>query len=57
MILNTNIKIVEVIRKRLEITKGQCPCISEDKWTKDTLCPCLKMREEEICCCNLYIKE
>ena len=56
MILNPNEKIVNAIKKRLEITNGQCPCISEDEWTEDTLCPCKVFRENQYCCCCLYVK-
>ena len=55
MILNPNEKLVNAIRKRLAVTNGQCPCISEDKWNEDTICPCKKMREENECCCQLYV--
>ena len=55
MILNPNEKIVCAITKRLEMTDGQCPCVNEDLWTEDTMCPCKKMREENKCCCNLYV--
>ena len=30
-----------------------CPC--EKIHTKDTICPCKKMRETEICKCNLFL--
>ncbi len=55
-ILNPNAKIVEAIQKRLTITNNYCPCLPETEWNQDTLCPCLKFREHEECCCNLYIK-
>jgi predicted RNA-binding Zn-ribbon protein involved in translation (DUF1610 family) len=57
---NPNTKVVEAIRKRLEITDGQCPCIPEDKWNEDTMCPCKDFREQEeegFCHCQLYKKE
>lgn len=55
MILNPNEKAVAAIRKRLEITGGYCPCISEQN--EDTICPCKKFREEQECCCTLYVEE
>lgn len=57
MKLNPNEKVVEAIQKRLVITNGYCPCIPQDQWNEDTICLCKKMREEEICCCNLYVKD
>jgi ferredoxin-thioredoxin reductase catalytic subunit len=56
MILNPNEKVVNAIKKRLIITNGQCPCLPEIEWNNDTRCPCKKMREEDKCCCQLFIK-
>lgn len=53
MQLNPNEKVVEAIRKRLVVTGGYCPCITEQN--EDTICPCKKMREEGKCCCTLYV--
>lgn len=55
MVLNLNEKVVAAIRKRLEITGGYCPCISEQN--EDTICPCKKFREKQECCCTLYVEE
>ena len=55
MISNPNDKIVEAIRGRLKATNGQCPCLPETKWNEDIKCPCKKFREENVCCCNLYV--
>lgn len=57
MILNPNEKIVNAIQNRLKVTQGQCPCVTETEWNEDTICPCKKFREENHCCCGLYIKE
>ena len=57
MILNPNKKIVNAIKKRLEITGGQCPCVPQDQWNEDTICECKDMREKNICHCKLYINE
>lgn len=53
--LNPDENVVKAIRNRLKITEGQCPCVSEDEWSIDTVCPCRKFREEKVCCCNLYV--
>lgn len=53
--LNPDQKIVDVIKSRLEVTDGMCPCISQDLWNEDYKCPCKKFREEQKCCCNLYV--
>jgi ferredoxin-thioredoxin reductase catalytic subunit len=55
--LNIDKKIVDSIKNRLKITGNQCPCIPENEWNEDTKCPCKKLREEQECCCGLYIKE
>jgi len=57
VILNPDKTIVEGIRKRLVITKQQCPCIAEDEWTNDTICPCKVFRETKECHCGLYVNE
>ena len=55
-ILNPDKKVVYAIKRRLRVTNGQCPCISQEKWSEDTICPCKKFREEDECCCQLYVK-
>ena len=55
MILNPKTNVVEAIRKRLVITEGYCPCLAER--TEDTICPCKAFREEQHCCCSLYVEE
>ena len=56
MELNQNEKIVESVKARLKLTNGQCPCVPEDIWNEDTICPCKEMRESETCHCRLYTK-
>lgn len=56
--LNPNEKVVNAIKKRLEVTKGYCPCMTPEDWEKhgeDALCPCKPMREKHECHCTLYI--
>ena len=55
MIENPDSNTVLAIRKRMDLNGGYCPCVPER--TEDTKCPCKKFREEQICCCNLYIEE
>lgn len=57
MILNPNEKVVKAIQGRLKMTNGMCPCVSEDKWNEDYMCPCRKFREENKCCCSLYVED
>jgi ferredoxin-thioredoxin reductase catalytic subunit len=57
VILNPDKTVVKAIRNRLIITEGQCPCVQEDEWTQDTICPCKKFREDKECCCGLYVKQ
>jgi Ferredoxin thioredoxin reductase catalytic beta chain. len=54
-ILNPDEKIVEKIRKGLEKKNGHCPCVLEE--SEDTICPCREMRENNRCCCKLYITD
>jgi ferredoxin-thioredoxin reductase catalytic subunit len=54
--LNPDESIDKAIRNRLKITDNQCPCIEESQWHSDTKCPCKALREQEYCCCGLYVK-
>ena len=56
-ILNPNDKIVNGILKRCEANDGECPCSNPGETREDRLCPCKSYREDDKCCCNLYIKE
>lgn len=53
MKLNPDDNHVEKILEALEKNDGFCPCRAEKN--KDTVCPCKKMREENKCCCKLYV--
>ena len=53
--LNPDEKVVERINKGLKKTGGYCPCVLER--TEDTICPCKEFRENNHCCCKLYITE
>lgn len=56
--LNPNAKIVEGITKALERTGGYCPCYNNKyTGTNDSKCPCKAFREEDCCCCGLYVKD
>ena len=46
---------VQQILKALEIKDGYCPCVITKN--EDTVCPCKKMREENYCCCKLYLNK
>ena len=54
LVLNSNEKIVEAIKKRLVIRDGYCPCRVEEN--EDTICPCKDARENGHCCCKLYVE-
>ena len=54
--LNPNDKIVNSILKRCEANDGECPCINPGKTREDRLCPCKNYRDNDVCCCTLYIK-
>ena len=36
-------------------TGGHCPCVSNDLWDADTLCPCKWYRNGNGCHCGLYV--
>jgi ferredoxin-thioredoxin reductase catalytic subunit len=52
--LNTDLEFVKKIKGDILINGGYCPCSIIKN--KDTKCPCKKFREEQECCCGLYIK-
>lgn len=45
---------VKEIRAALKNNNGYCPCKIEQ--SEDTKCPCKDLRENQECCCELYIK-
>lgn len=53
MILNPDEGHVEKIFIGLEKKGGYCPCVMVQN--EDTICPCKKMREDNKCCCRLYL--
>ena len=55
--LNPNDKLVNAIFKRLDVTGGECPCDNPGETQEDRVCPCKEYRENDHCCCKLYIKE
>lgn len=55
--LNPNDKVVNSILARVENNDGECPCVNDGKTREDRLCPCKSYRENDKCCCNLYVKE
>lgn len=54
--LNPNDKIVNAILNRCEKCGGYCPCDNNYKGTEDAKCPCKCYREEDHCCCGLYVQ-
>lgn len=56
-ILNPNDNVVNGILKGLVRNEGHCPCQNKYSGTNDSICPCKAYREEDCCCCTLYIKE
>ena len=55
--LNPNEKIVNGIIKGVNRCNGECPCANKYKGTPDAMCPCKGYREEDYCCCQLYVKK
>lgn len=56
-ILNPNDKIVNAIIKRCEACGGKCPSSNPGETKEDRMCPCKSYRENDVCCCNLYVKQ
>lgn len=52
--LNQNDKIVNRLFKMIEKNEGNCPCSGNT--SVDKKCPCSNYRENNHCCCGLYIK-
>lgn len=55
--LNHNEKVVAAITKRIAICQGECPCSNPGKTVEDRTCPCKEYRENDVCHCQLYVKE
>ena len=55
--LNPNEKVVASITKRIAICQGECPCSNPGKTVEDRTCPCKEYRENDVCHCQLYVKE
>lgn len=55
--LNPNEKVVAAITKRIVICQGECPCSNPGKTVEDRTCPCKEYRENDVCHCQLYVKE
>ena len=55
-VLNPNDKVVNSILKRCEKNDGECPCHNLGATKEDRMCPCKGYREEDKCCCGLYLK-
>ena len=55
--LNPKENIVEKILNRINKNEGYCPCNQGETPKEDTKCPCKKYREEQYCCCTLYVKK
>lgn len=53
--LNPNDKVVNSILKRVEKNDGECPCANPGETKEDRTCPCKEYRENDHCCCKLYI--
>lgn len=54
--LNSDLELVNIIRKKLKDNDGYCPCVIEKN--EDTKCMCKAFREQDSgeCHCGLYIK-
>lgn len=59
--LNTDKRLVELIKQELKENEGYCPCVVNSKGQKKYKCPCEDFRYNisigESCHCGLYIKD
>ena len=55
MKVNPDVKYVQGIIRGLIAKEGHCPC--QVGKTEDNKCPCKPLREEQHCCCNLYLDD
>lgn len=55
--LNPNQKVVAGILKGLARCDGECPCHNPGATREDRMCPCKEYRENDHCCCSLYVKQ
>lgn len=55
--LNPDEKVVNGIRRGVERCGGECPCNNPYKGTPDAICPCKDYRENDHCCCTLYVRK
>ena len=55
MKLNPDKEFVKEVGKRIKANEGHCPCVIVK--TPDTICPCKEKRENNHCCCGLYLEE
>lgn len=58
--LNPDKEIVKSIIDGLKAKKAKygekyCPCVTTLDHSVDTICPCKQYRENNYCCCKLYI--
>lgn len=53
--LNRNLDIVKTIAKGLDAKSRFCPC--RILKTEENICVCLDFRENEHCCCKLWVKK
>lgn len=53
MFVNPDVNYVQGIINGLIKKNGHCPC--QIQVNDDTLCPCIHYREEQKCCCKLYL--
>lgn len=52
VILNENRNVVDKIVNRIKINNGHCPC--QIQKAKETICPCVELKNTGICYCQLY---
>ena len=54
--LNPDERVVRAIVRGVERCGGHCPCHNRYAGTEFDVCPCRAYREEDECCCTLYVK-
>lgn len=55
--LNPDIQRVKSVLNAVARANGNCPCVPQNTWSKDTICPCRYYRTGQGCHCGLYVLE
>lgn len=55
--INPNERVVKSLTMMIDNNEGECCCYNKGLTKEDRMCPCKAYREEDLCCCKLYVKK